>query len=120
MDEKISEPKEIREPKVAPASEEKLGPAMASVLYSEGRAVYRLPAVNKKFWLSVMEYGYLPPPSVPSNETYLGPVRTANGLGYRRAYSLSMRTIIPGDQVTLPADDQLVVDFMAAELPSLR
>lgn len=93
------------------------GPAMASVLYDKDRTVYRMPTANKRFWLSVMEYSYLPQPTIPSNLTYLGPVLTADGSGWRKAYALTMHSIVPGDYATLPANDRLVLDYLSAELP---
>lgn len=106
------------EPDEKPAEEGTLaGGAMASVLYNRERTVYRMPTVNKPFWLSVMEYSYLPQPTTPSNQTYLGPVLTADGSGWRKAYVLTMHSIVPGDAVTLPANDRLVVDYLSAEPP---
>lgn len=89
---------------------------MVTVLYSRHRDLYRVPGMDKACWLSVQTY--LPPPTTLAVDVlYLGPSATADGQRWRKAYSLKWRAVMPGDQVTLPANDPLVLDYAAAPFP---
>ncbi len=88
------------------------GTRLVAVLYSRDRDLYCVPSIDKPCWLSVRVY---PPPAalLRSDAIYLGPGRTADSLGWRKAFAISWRAIVPGDRVTLRADDPLVLDYAA-------
>ena len=80
--------------------------------YSRSRDLYRVPSIDKPCWLSVATYP-MPLTQLPPDAIYFGPSMTADGLGWRKAYATAWRAILPGDQVTVPADDPLVLDYAA-------
>ncbi len=64
-------------------------------------------------WLSVAKFP-LPMPAASSPRLpYLGAILCATG--WRKAYSVDWSVIQPGLAATLPATDELVVDYAAAE-----
>jgi hypothetical protein len=87
----------------------KAGGHLVTVLYSRHRDVYRLPTLGFDLWLSVEVHTCV---SVPPNlgETV---ATSADGKGYRRAHR-GWWMIEPGQSATLPEDDPLVVDYIAA------
>jgi hypothetical protein len=86
------------------------GARLVTVLYSQGRDLYRVPSLDKPCWLSVKVYD-LPATQLPADAIYLGAATSASGNGWRKAYARIWRSIIAGDSVTLPADDPMVVDY---------
>ncbi len=88
---------------------------LVSVLYSAHRDLYQVPAMNKDWWLSVQLYS-LPAPALPGDEIYLPAAITADGKGWRKAYSKSWSVIQPGIFATMPADDPMVLDYAAVNL----
>jgi hypothetical protein len=86
---------------------EKSGTRMVTVLYSVHHDVYKVPSLGVDHWLSVRVYAL---------ETFgvsEFAVRTADRKGWRRLYN-NWSIIMPGETVTLPADDPMVVDYAAA------
>lgn len=90
------------------------GTRMVTICYSRSSDLYRVPAMDKPCWLSVMAYD-LPVADLPADAIYLGPAMTASGLHWRKAYSTTWRAILPGSIATVPADDPLVLDYAAAK-----
>jgi hypothetical protein len=88
------------------------GTRLVSILFSKERDLYRVPTIDKPCWLSVKVYD-LPATQLPADAIYLGPVTTANRMGWRKAYSTSWKSIVAGDRVTLPASDPMVTDYEA-------
>jgi len=89
-------------------SEEPQGAPLVTVLYSEHRDLYKLPALGVDLWLSVQVY-----PMADfgrSGGGNVGAAKTVNGLGWRRSYR-NWSIIAPGAVVTLPADDPVVADY---------
>ena len=80
---------------------------LASVLYSRGGDLYRLPALAKDLWLSVQVY------ALADWGPGIGAVRTADDKAWRKGYK-AWSIIQPGRFATLPADDPLVLDYAAA------
>jgi hypothetical protein len=104
------------------------GVRLVTILYSAGRDLYRVPAIEKPCWLSVKVY---PLPAAENyaqaalaaagfgpDETYLGASVTADGKGWRKAYAITWRAIVAGVHVTIPADDPMVLDYAAYCTPS--
>jgi hypothetical protein len=95
----------------APAAEIKL----LTIVYSRGRDLYRVAPYDaaKRMWLSVAKF----PPPLPAASgprlPYLGAILCSGG--WRKAYSVEWSVIQPGLAATLPATDELVVDYVAAE-----
>lgn len=87
------------------------GPRMASILYSAGRDLYRLPDTGKAFWLSVTVHP-LPMPEFGHGKNHLGGVMTADAKGWRSIYDVSWSVILPGDVVSVPEDDPLIKDYL--------
>jgi len=85
---------------------------IVGVLYSEGHSLYCVPSLVGGFWLSVAVHSF-PAPEVRKNIVYFGSVETADHQGWRSAYNRWGFTQ-GGDTVSLPADDPLVVDYVAA------
>jgi hypothetical protein len=94
------------------------GTRLATILYSERRELYRVPAMDKPVWLSVAVF---PVAEMPPAEDLRGTVRmfvvqqSADGKGWRRSYSTGWGVIKPGDHVTVPADDPMVLDYGAVK-----
>jgi hypothetical protein len=104
-------------PSVAPNMEEsQQGAKLVTVLYSQGRDLYRIPSIERVCWLSVKVYP-LPATMLARDEVYLGPSVTGDGLGWRKSYAIDWRAILGGDCVTLPADDPMVRDYEAFQGP---
>jgi hypothetical protein len=93
------------------AAKEEAGTPLVTILYSLGRDLYRLPAIDKPCWLSVKVYP-MPAAELPADQLYLGAAITADGRGWRKAYSKAWRGIVGGDHATLPVDDPMVVDYL--------
>lgn len=89
---------------------EETGTRLVSVLFSKERDLYRVPTIAQPVWLSVKIYDP-PPVKLPADAIYLGAAITADGIGWRKAYSTAWRSIIAGDKVTVPASDPMVVDY---------
>jgi len=81
---------------------EPAGTPLVTVLYSAHRDIYKVPRCRTDLWLSVQIY------SSPDNHEV---VQAARGNVWRRAYR-GWAVIQPGQAVTLPADDPLVVDYL--------
>lgn len=94
------------------------GRSLVAILYSFGRDLYRVPSMNKDVWLSVIPHP-LPAHDLPSSAEYIGAAMTADGKAYRKAYSLDWTSVVPGDQVTVPTDDPMVLDYEAYSQLSL-
>ena len=88
------------------------GARLVTILYSHNREVYRVPAIDKPCWLSVKVYD-LPVTQLAADAIYFGPSTTADGVGWRKAYARSWRSIVAGNSVPLPADDAMVRDYQA-------
>jgi hypothetical protein len=84
--------------------EENQGTPLVSVLYSEHRALYRLPAMDLDIWLSVQVY------SLADWGANIAAARTTDGKGWRKAYR-NWSMIRGASLATLPADDPLVIDY---------
>ena len=80
------------------------GTRLVTILFSKERDLYRVPTIDKPCWLSVKVYE-LPATQLPPDQLYLGAATTADGLGWRKAYSSAWRSIVAGDRVTVPASD---------------
>ncbi|HJU11869.1 MAG TPA: hypothetical protein VJ728_13385 [Candidatus Binataceae bacterium] len=89
------------------------GVRLMTILYSSAHDLYRVPSINKPCWLSVRVYD-LPATQLPADVIYLGPAMTADGKHWRKAYAMTWRAIIAGEHATLPADDAMVIDYLAA------
>lgn len=87
---------------------------LSSVIYTAARDLYRLTASSDQYWLSVTL------DAVKStrrpNGIYLGSARTADQQAWRKAYALTWSAAIPGDIVTIPANDPLVLDYQGSQL----
>jgi hypothetical protein len=94
-------------------TEEKAGAKLVTVLYSIGRDLYRVikPAPERDIWLSTAKQD-TPPPELQARGPFIGIVKS--GDGWRKAYSVDWSVVRPGGQNTLPEDDALVADYMAA------
>jgi hypothetical protein len=94
------------------------GTRLATILHSERHELYRVPAMDKPVWLSVVVF---PVAEMPAAEDLRGTVRmfvvqqSADGKGWRRSYSTGWGVIKPGDHVTVPADDPMVLDYGAVK-----
>ena len=88
---------------------------LLSVVYSRGRDLYRVAPYDatKQMWLSVVKFLLPMPAASGPRMPYLGAIRC--GSGWRKAYSVDWSVIQPGLGATLPATDELVVDYAAAE-----
>ena len=95
--------------------EEQSGTRLVTIVYSIGRDLYRAPSIGNHCWLSVTVYE-LPAPQDITTTLYLGPSLTADKKAWRKAYLGTWAAIIPGDQVTLPADDPMVLDYAAIKI----
>ncbi|GEM_PF-3088991 len=87
---------------------------LVTVLYSRDRDLYRLPgvALSRPCWLTVRAWRY-PVTQLAADAIYLGPALSPDGMHWRMAYAVSWPSIVPGESVTLPADDPLVRDYEA-------
>jgi hypothetical protein len=91
----------------ATAEPESSGTLLVTVLYSAHRDVYKVPSCRADLWLSVQVY-----PSIDYDVAKGASVgQIADGRAWRRAYR-GWAVIQPGQAVTLPADDPLVVDYL--------
>ena len=95
------------------ATEEPEGVRLVTVLFSRERDLYRVPSIDKPVWLSVKVYEMAATTLRTGgiNLGYLGAATTADGIGWRKAYSAMWRSIMAGDRVTVPASDPMVLDF---------
>ena len=87
---------------------------VVTLVYSHGRDLYRVAPYDaaKRIWLSVAKFPPpLPPTSAPRTH-YLGAIACADG--WRKAYSVDWSVIQPGLTTTVPATDELVIDYAAA------
>ncbi len=99
-------PDQLDEVKEIAVAEGTISTPLVTVLYSLHRAVYTLPSLGLDMWLSTaVEPITISKPGASS-------VTTANECGYRHAYH-KWPSIVAGDQVTLPADDPMVLDYQA-------
>lgn len=92
------------------------GTTLFTIVYSHGRDLYRVAPYDAttQMWLSVAKFPLpIPAPSVP-RMPYLGVIRC--GHGWRKAYSVDWSVVQPGVTATLPASDELVADYAAADL----
>lgn len=101
---------ETKEVFTAPAT------GIVTVTFSHGRDLYRIAPEEsvKRMWLSVAKFPLPMPESVAPHMPYLGAVRC--GAGWRKAYSVDWSVVRPGLTMTLPATDELVVDYGAADV----
>ena len=102
---------EIKDETAATAS----GVKVMTVIYSHGRDLYRVATyeATKRIWLSVAKFPLPMPEPLAPRTPYLGAIRC--GAGWRKAYSIDWSVVQPGITSTLPATDELVVDYAAAE-----
>jgi hypothetical protein len=104
----------------AAAEQQQMEPVkLVSLLYSQQHILYRIPSMARGHWLSVKVYP-LPESTERRDEIYLGPSLTADGQGWRKAYSAVWCAILQGDVVTVPEDDPMVRDYAAFEIKPLR
>jgi hypothetical protein len=102
----------LTSPSVVAAEKPPEGVKLVTILYSRSRDLYRVLAMERPCWLSVSVYE-LPAPELPADGIYLGAAKTADGLGWRKAYARTWQAIIAGEQATVPADDRIVSDYKA-------
>jgi hypothetical protein len=95
----------------APTTEVKL----LTIVYSRGRDLYRVAPYDaaKQMWLSVAKFPLPVPAASGPRLPYLGAILCPGG--WRKAYSVDWSVIQPGLAATLPATDELVVDYAAAK-----
>lgn len=93
----------------SPEQEEPQGAPLVTVLYSMARDVYRVPSMGKPVWLSVHRFSDA---ETPHDDVFYAISVGADEGTWRKAYKDSP-VIVPGDHVTLPADDVLVKDYAA-------
>jgi hypothetical protein len=86
--------------------EEPQGPRLMTVLYSQHRDLYKLPALGKDFWMSVERRLVINQVMAP------GTAKSADGTARRRVYH-NWSSIVPGITVALPETDALVADYVA-------
>ncbi len=88
---------------------------LVTIVYSRGRDLYRVAPYDaaKQMWLSVAKFALPMPAASGPRLPYLGAILCATG--WRKAYSVDWSVIQPGLAATLPATDELVVDYTAAE-----
>lgn len=92
------------------------GEGTVTILYSDKRDLYRIPAMDKPFWLSVATHS-LPAPTDPSTNPYfMGAAPSPDGITWREAYSTLWLSVVPGNQVAIPASHPLAQDYAAYEV----